>query len=105
MAFDLAQERQHAHAYLDCLPGHQVAALRTLLESMLSPMDRLLAQAPKDDEPVTEADRIAIQAGIDSLKQDGGISTEDILADFGLTKTEFDQFPLEPISQDRNGNG
>lgn len=105
MALDFTQERQHAHAYLDCLPGNQVAAVRTLLESMLSPMDRLLATAPIDDEPVTDEDRTAIQAGIDSLKRDGGVSTEDILADFGLTVTEFERLPLKPLSEDCNGHG
>ena len=99
MALDLSQERQRAHAYLDCLPGNQVAAVHTLLESMISPMDLLLANAPIDDEPVTDEDRAAIQAGIDSLKRHGGVSTESILANFGLTATEFEfeQLPLKEV--------
>ena len=53
MAFDRSDERQHAHAFLDRLPDDQLSAVCGLLEKMLSPLDRKLALAPIDDEPVT----------------------------------------------------
>ena len=105
MALDLAQERQQARAYLDCLRPEQVPAARKMLESMVSPLDHLLTTAPIDDEPVTAADRVAIEAANDPSKQSTAATTEDILADFGLTKDEFDQLPLKPMSDGSNGNG
>jgi hypothetical protein len=81
----LSQERQRAHAFLDRLPDEQLSAVSGLLESMLSPLDRKLALAPIDDEPLTPAESAAIQASIDSLERNGGVPMEAVLADFGLT--------------------
>ena len=50
---DLTEQRHHAHAYLDLLPGDQLSKVYELMESMLSPIDRKLALARVDDEPVT----------------------------------------------------
>lgn len=66
---NLDQQREHAHAFLDRLPADQLSAVRGLLESMLSPVDRKLALALMDDEPLTPEDAAAIQAGIDSLEK------------------------------------
>jgi len=85
----LSHERQRAHAFLDRLPEEQLSAVSGLLESMLSPLDRKLALAPIDDEPLTPADSAAIQAGIGSLERNGGVTMEAVLADFGLTMDDF----------------
>jgi len=79
MALDLQQERQQAHALLDLLPPAKLGAVRSLLEVMV------------DDDELTEADRTAIQAGLDSLDSNGGIPMEDVLADFGLTMDDFEK--------------
>src|SRR5258705_10627711 len=89
MESTLTQERQRAHAFLDRLPEEQLSAVSGLLESMLSPLDRKLALAPLDDEPLTPEESAAIQAGIDSLERNGGIPMETVLADFGLTMDDF----------------
>jgi hypothetical protein len=86
---DLTQQRHHAHAFLDRLPAGQLAAVCGLLESMLSPLDRKLALAPIDDEPLTPADAAAIEAGIASLERGEGVPMEEVLADFGLTMDDF----------------
>jgi len=80
MALDLQQERQQAHVLLDRLPPAKLNAVRSLLEVMID---------DDDDEELTDEDRAAIQAGLDSLEQHGPIPTEDVLADFGLTMAEF----------------
>ena len=67
MESTLTEERQRAHAFLDRLPKQQLSAVSGLLESMLSPLDRALALAPIDDEPLTPEDAAAIEAGIASL--------------------------------------
>jgi hypothetical protein len=43
MAHDFAHERRQAHAYLDHLPPEQLSAVRGLLETMLDPVSRALA--------------------------------------------------------------
>ena len=73
MSLDRTEQRQQAHAYLDRLPEDQLAAVRGLLESMLSPLDRKLALAPLDDEPVAPVEAAAIEAGLNSLERDGGV--------------------------------
>ena len=83
MARDLTRERQEAHALLDLLPPEKLGAVRSLLEVMID----------EDDEELTEEDRAAIQAGIDSLDKNGGIPMEDVLADFGLTMADFEKMP------------
>jgi hypothetical protein len=100
MPLDHSDERQHAHAFLDCLPDNQLSAVRGLLETMLSPLDRKLALAPIDDEPVTPDDAAAIQAGIASLEQNGGVPLEEVLADFGLTADDFHKMAEDSVSED-----
>lgn len=76
--------RTHVHELIDHLPPAQLAAIETLLESMI------------DDEELTAADRAAIQTGLDSLDNKRGIPMEDVLADFGLTMTDFERMAGEP---------
>ena len=49
---DPKQERRQAHAYLDHLPDAQLSAVRSLLETMLDPVSRALANAPAEDEEI-----------------------------------------------------
>lgn len=100
MALDRSDERQHAHAFLDRLPDDQLSAVRGLLETMLSPLDRKLALAPIDDEQLTPDEAAAIQAGIASLEQNSGIPMEEVLADFGLTIGDFQEMAENPVSED-----
>ena len=85
---DPQQERQQAHAYLDHLPAAQVAAVRGLLEAMLDPGSRALANAPIDDEPITEEEERAVAEARQSLKRNGGIPFEQAIAELGFTMEE-----------------
>jgi len=85
----MSDTRQEAHAFLDRLPGEQLVAVHDLLESMLSPLDRKLALAPLDDEPIQPEEAAAIEEGIASLDRNGGVPMEDVLDDLGLTPDEF----------------
>jgi hypothetical protein len=100
MALDHSDERQHAHAFLDRLPDNQLSAVCGLLETMLSPLDRRLALAAIDDEPVTADEAAAVQVGIASLEQNGGVPLEEVLADFGLTIDDFNKMAEDPASED-----
>lgn len=104
MESNLAQERQRAHAYLDRLPENQLAAVRGLLESILSPLDRRLALAPLDDESLTPAEAAAIQAGAASLDRNGGVPMETILSDFGIGIDELRAMPDPPLRETSNRN-
>lgn len=75
--------REHVHDLIDQLPPVQLAAIETLLESMI-------------DEELSAADRSAIQAGLDSLDKSGGVPMDDVLADFGLTMDDFERMGSEP---------
>ena len=86
--------------FLDRLPDDQLSAVCGLLETMLSPLDRKLALAPIDDEPVTADDAAAIQVGITSLEQNGGVPLEEVLADFGLSIDDFHKMAEDPASED-----
>lgn len=88
MALDLEHERRQAHDLIDILPPAKLGAVRNLLEVMID-----------EDEELTEEERAAIQAGLDSLETDGPISMEDVLADFGLTMAEFEKMAAEPDSR------
>lgn len=79
-----------AHELLGQLGPDQIAAVVHLLEVMVH----------EDDEELTEADRRAIQAGLDSLAKHGPVPMDDVLADFGLTMAEFEKLPDAPS---RNG--
>ena len=83
------QERQQAHAYLDHLPDTQVAAVRGLLEAMLDPVARALANAPIDDEPVSEDEERAIAQSREWLKHNPGIPFEQVVAELGFTLEEI----------------
>jgi hypothetical protein len=97
----VAEQRRHVHAYVDRLPGDRLLAVRGLLEAMLSPLDRSLALAPLDDEPVTEEDAAAIQAGTASLDEGRYVPMEEVLADFGLTMDDFRKMADTPPAKDR----
>jgi hypothetical protein len=102
MALDPMHQRQHAHAFLDRLPDDQLSAVCGLLESMLSPLDRKLALAPIDDEPITPEEAAAIQAAIASLERTGGVPMEEVLADFGLTMDDFRKMAGTPLPEESN---
>ena len=52
---------QHVHSLVDQLPPAQLAIIEGLLSVMLNPVARSLANAPIDDEPLTEEDAQAIR--------------------------------------------
>jgi hypothetical protein len=90
MQSDIRHEREQAHAYLDHLPDAQVSAIRSLLEAMLDPVARALANAPVDDEPVTEDEERAVAQARESLKRNGGTPFEE--AELGFTMEEVKNY-------------
>jgi hypothetical protein len=106
MALDSVREREQAHAYLDRLPPDQLSAVRGLLETMLDPVSRALANAPIEDEEISEGEMSAAAGSREWLKHNKAIPHEEVLAEFGLTSDDFERMgrtplPPEPSATDR----
>ena len=90
MSLDVVQERQQAHAYLDRLPPAQLSAVRSLLETMLpDPVSRALANAPLEDEEISEEEKQAVARSKEWFKNNQGTSFEDVVAELGLSMDEI----------------
>ena len=95
--------RSHVHSLVDQLPPVQLAALETILQSMLDPLSRKLALAPFDDEPFSEEDRQAVAEADEWSKHNQPIPMEEVLADFGLTMTDWEAMARTPLDEPLNG--
>jgi hypothetical protein len=85
------QIKQHAHELIDRMAPSQVYAVVGLLETMLDPVSRAIANAPFDDEPECEDERRSVAASKAWLKEHPGqgIPHEEILAEFGLSAEDL----------------
>ena len=86
MASAATNTRQQAHELIDRMAPSQVFAVVGLLETMLDPVSRAIANAPIDDEPETDEERKAVAASKTWMAEHPGqgIPQEEILAEFGL---------------------
>ena len=86
-----AQTKQQAHELIERMAPGQVFAVVSLLETMLDPVSRAIANAPIDDEPETDAERQAVAASKAWMAEHPGqgIPFEDLLADFGVSAEEL----------------
>jgi hypothetical protein len=86
-----AQTKQQAHELIERMAPGQIFAVVTVMESMLDPVSRAIANAPIDDEPETDAERQAVAASKAWMAEHPGqgIPFEDLLSDFGVTVEEL----------------
>ena len=89
---NLNQVRQQAHALLDMLPAEKLNAVRSLLEAMVDPVSRALANAPIDDEPITEEEERAVAEAREWLQHNPGIPFEQVVAELGFTMEEVKNY-------------
>jgi hypothetical protein len=80
------QERQQAHALLDMLPAEKLSAVRSLLEVMVEPLARSLANAPVEREEISPETAAALDRARASLARGEGIPHDEILREFGLKR-------------------
>jgi hypothetical protein len=99
----LANEKQQAHDLIERLAPSQISAVVHLLEVMTDPVAQSLANAPVDDEPVTEEEAREIAAVRASLDRGEGIPHEKVLAEFGLTPEEFARMGRTPLDVQKPG--
>ena len=66
------------------MPLAQVSAIVQMIEAMLDPVSRAIANAPVDDEPESEAEHQAVAAS-KAWHPGQGVSLEDLSADLGIS--------------------
>ena len=59
---------------------------------MADPVARAIANAPVDDEPVTEEEEQALNEAREWLRHNEPISHEQVLAGLGITREEIDGY-------------
>jgi hypothetical protein len=82
----MTETRQHAHEIIDHIPESQLSTAVGLLKKILDPMTLALLNAPIDDEPETEEERLAVAESEEWLRQNGGngIPHEEVKRQLGL---------------------
>ena len=88
----MAADKQHAHELIEQLAPSQVPAAIGMLERLLDPVARAIANAPIDDEPVTEEEERALTESREWFKHNKGIPHEEVLAEMGITQEEIDNY-------------
>jgi len=99
MAQAATNPKQHALELINRMSTGQVSAVVGLLEAMLDPVSIALANAPYDDEPVSEEEARDIAESRAAYARGEVVSNEEVLAEFDLTADDFErmgQTPLEP---------
>jgi hypothetical protein len=82
----MASNKDRVYSLIDRLPPNQLAAVIALLEAMLDPVARSLAQAPVEDDPISPSETAALDEARASLDRGEGVSHEDVLREFGLPR-------------------
>lgn len=80
----MADSKQHAHELIDQLAPSQLSAVVGLLEVMIDPMLRSIADAPIEDEEILTQTAAELDSAHASIAQGEGISHEEILSKFGM---------------------
>jgi hypothetical protein len=70
----------------------QASAVVGLLEMMLNPISRAIANAPIDNEPLDPREEKALNEAKEWQKHNEPIPHEQVLADLGITPEELDRF-------------
>jgi hypothetical protein len=85
-------EKQRLHELVDRLAPSQVYAVRGLLQVMLDPVSRAIANAPVDEEPLTAEDSLSLNEAREWLKHNEPIPHEQVLAELGITLEEIENY-------------
>jgi hypothetical protein len=99
-----ANTRKQAHDLIDRMAPSQVSALVGVMEVMLDPFARALANAPYDDEPVSDEDARAIADSRSALTRSETICHDEVLAEFGMSATDFERVGSAPVESNQSGH-
>ena len=103
MADAVTDLEHHAHELIERMAPGRVPEAVGLLENLLDPLSRSLANAPYDDEPVSEDEARQIEAASASPARGQGVSHEEGLREFGLTLEDFERMGHTPLDADPMG--
>jgi hypothetical protein len=92
MAKNSNKEKQQAHELVDQLPPTQLKVVVRLLEEMLDPVSLSIANAPFEDEPLSEEEKKALDDAREWLKRNQGILHAQIVAELGISQKEIDSY-------------
>jgi hypothetical protein len=92
----MSSDKQHAQQLLNHLAPDQVAAVVHLMEVMLDPVSRKLANAPIEDEEIGEDEEQAVAEAREWLKHNKPIPHEEVLAELGLSMADFERMGHTP---------
>ena len=86
MADKSSRGKQQAHELIERLGPNQVSAVVGLLEALLDPVSRAIANAPTDDEPESEQEHREVAESKAWFERQGGhgIPHEEVLDEFGI---------------------
>jgi len=87
----MAADKQHAHELIDRLAPSQVPAAIGMLESLLDPVARAIANAPVDGEPLNVEDQKALDEAREWSEHNEGVPHEQVLAELGFTREEIER--------------
>lgn len=78
--------RREIHDEIDRMPEDDLPGLRALLATYPNRLGAFLRNAPLDDEPETEEERLAVAEAEESIKRNGGkcIPHEQVMRELGL---------------------
>jgi hypothetical protein len=86
-------DKQHAVELLERLGPGQLAAVVHLLETMVAPV---VISPEEDGDTLSPAEAKAIAEADEWLKHNQPIPHEEVLAEFGLTMTDWEKMSREP---------
>jgi hypothetical protein len=85
MAHNSLNEKRQAHELIERLAPSQLSAVVGLLEAMLDPVARAIANASVDDEALTAEEEKALAEAQEWLKHNPPIPHEKVRDELGLT--------------------
>lgn len=97
MAHVATNPKQQAHELIDRISIGQASAVVGLLEAMLDPVSIALANAPYDDEPVSDEEARDIAEARAAYARGEVVSNDEVLAEFGLTAADFERMGQTPL--------
>lgn len=105
MATAATDPKQEAHELIERLSTGQVIAAVGLFKAMLDPVSIALANAPIDDEPVSDEEARDIAAARALFARGEGIPHEEVLREFGLTTEDFERMENTPVDPEPHHPG
>jgi hypothetical protein len=91
MATAATNPNQQAHELIERISTAQASAVVTLITTMLDPVDRAIANAPFEDEEISDEENRAVAASKAWLAEHPGegIPHEELLAEFGISPEDL----------------